>query len=435
MSHMGENILVSRKELKRYKVIDRWIQGSITGGEAAELLGLSYRQVCRLKKRVLEEGEMGIIHKNRGRKPAHAFSDETRQWILKCHQSDMYQGCNDVHFAELLAKYEGMTVSPSTVRRIRSQAGIPPKRKRRPSRVHRPRERKPQAGMLVQMDGSPHAWLEDRAAPMSLLAAIDDATGRIVAAIFRPQEDTEGYFRLTEQMIREAGIPMCVYSDRHMIFRSPNDKQTIEQELAGEPMPLSQFGQALEELGVTHLKAMTPQAKGRVERLFQTLQDRWIVELRLRGIDSLEAANQVLPELVKAHNEQFAVAPRETVSAFVPLEQDQSLERILCYRDQRTLSAGETIAYEGKTYMVDSVNGKQVIPIKTRVEVRKTLDGKLFVRYKGKDFPLKETVKPERQLPQKQKASSERKPHKPAPNHPWRQYGRTQSRSRIQQRA
>ena len=422
---------MTRKELKRYTVIDRWIRGLITGGEAAELLQLSYRQVCRLKKRVLEEGETGVIHKNRGRKPSHALSNETRQRILELHQSECYKDCNDVHFAELLAKYEGIQVSASTVRRIRKDAGIQPKRKRRPAKVHRPRERKPQAGMLVQMDGSPHRWLEDRAQPMSLLAAIDDATGKILAAVFRPQEDTEGYFRLTQQMIEKEGIPMCVYSDRHMIFRSPNDKQTIEEELAGEPVPLSQFGQALEELGVTHIKATTPQAKGRIERLFQTLQDRWVVEFRLRGIDTIQEANQVLPELIQAHNAQFAVEPKDPESAFVPLEPEQDLNLILCYRDQRVLSAGETISYEGETYRIDITGNKQVIPIKTRVEVRKTLDRKLFVRYKGNDYPLRKTVKPKRP-PQKKKASSGRKPHKPAPNHPWRQYGRT---SRIRQRA
>jgi hypothetical protein len=270
---------------------------------------------------------------------------------------------------------------------------------------------------------------------MSLLAAIDDATGKVVAALFRPQEDTEGYFRLTRQMIEQTGIPMSVYSDRHMIFRSPNEKQTIEQELAGEPVPLSQFGQALEELGVTHIKALTPQAKGRIERLFQTLQDRWIVELRLRGIDTIEEANTVLPELIKAHNEQFAVEPRDPESAFVPLEQGQALDLILCYREKRTLGTGETIAYKGKTYTIDRSDHQQTIPRKTRVEVRETLDGRLFVRHKGVDYPLKETVKPKRQSLQKQKASSEKQPHKPALNHPWRQYGRTQSKSRIRQRA
>jgi len=286
-------VTLSKKELKRYRVICQWIDGFITGREAAELLGISYRQVCRLKKRVLKEGEAGLIHKNRGRKPVHALPEETRRRILELHQSQQYKDCNDVHFAELLAKYEGIHISPSTVRRLRLQAHIQAKRKRRPSKVHRPRERKPQAGMLVQMDGSPHPWLEDRAEPMSLLAAIDDATGRIVAALFRPQEDTEGYFRLTQQMIEKEGIPMSVYTDRHMIFRSPNEKQTIEQQLNGEPEPLSQFGQALKDLGVTHIHALSPQAKGRIERLFQTLQDRWVIEFRIRGVCTIEEANRV----------------------------------------------------------------------------------------------------------------------------------------------
>jgi hypothetical protein len=183
--------------------------------------------------------------------------------------------------------------------------------------------------MLVQIDGSFHRWLEDRAEPMALLAAIDDATGKILAAVFRRQEDTEGYFLLIRQMIEQYGIPMSIDSDRHMIFCSPNEKRSIEQELAGESVPLSQFGRALKDLGITHIKAMTPQAKGRIERLFQTLQDRWVVELRLRGIQTLEEANQVLPELVKEHNEKFAVAPLEPESAFVPLEPGQSLDLIL----------------------------------------------------------------------------------------------------------
>ncbi|QZT32852.1 ISNCY family transposase [Caldalkalibacillus thermarum TA2.A1] len=416
---------MSKKELMRYKVVSRWIDGLITGSEAAELLNLSYRQVCRLKKRILEEGESGVIHKNKGRKPAHALDDEVRQRILELHQSERYKNCNDVHFAELLAKYEGIEVSPSTVRRIRLAARIKAKRKRRPSKAHRPRKRKPQAGMLVQMDGSFHRWLEDRAEPMCLLAAIDDATGRIVAAVFRPQEDTEGYFLLTRQMIEREGIPMSIYSDRHMIFRSPHDKLTIEQELAGESKPLSQFGQALRDLGIEHIQAHTPQAKGRIERLFETLQDRWIVELRLRGVDSIEEANRVLPELIEEHNKAFAVEPTDPHSAFVPLEQNQpDLDLILCYRHWRTLGTGQTLSFDHKTYAIAEGSQKSVIPPippKTRVEVRQTLDGRLFVWYKGKAYALKEIPKPKRQAaPSKQKAGSERKPHKPDENHPWR---------------
>jgi transposase len=423
---------MTRQELNRYKVIRQHIEGFITGGEAANQIGISIRQVYRLKKRVLEEGEMGIIHKNRGRKPAHAISDELRQTILELRTSDRYRDCNDHHFVELLAKHEGIEVSPSTVRRIRCEAQIKPKRNRRPPKAHRPRERKAQEGMLVQMDASPHHWLENRSEPFSLHAAIDDATGKIVAATFRLQEDAAGYFMITQQMIEKHGIPMGIYSDRHTIFRSPNEKQSIEQELAGEPMPLSQFGQALKELGITHIKATTPQAKGRIERLFQTLQDRWVVELRIRGVNTLEEANQVLPELIEDHNQKFAVEPQDPQSAFVPLQPGQSLDLILCYRDQRTLGSGETISYKSKTYKIDTTEQRQTIPPKTRVEVRQTLGGDLFIWYKGKGYPLRETTKPQRQTaPQKEKASSERKPHKPAANHPWRQ----NPTSRIPQRA
>lgn len=172
-------------------------------------------------------------------------------------------------------------------------------------------------------------------------------------------------------MIEQYGIPMSIDLDRHMIFCSPNEKRYIEQELAGESVPLSQFGRALKDLGITHIKAMTPQAKGRIERLFQTLQDRWVVELSLRGIQTLEEANQVLPELIKEHNEKFAVAPLEPESAFVPLEPGQSLDLILCFRDQRIVGPGETISYRGKTYILDVPNSSPTIPAKTPVEVRK----------------------------------------------------------------
>ena len=251
---------LSKKELMRYKVICQWMDGLITGSEAAERLQLSYRQVLRLKKRALLEGETGVIHKNRGRKPAHALDEGTRQTILSLHQSEKYKECNDVHFAELLAKYEGIQISPSTVRRIRREAHIPAKRKRRPPKAHRPRTRKPQAGMLVQMDGSFHPWLEDRHPPFSLLAAVDDATGKIVAAVFRQQEDTEGYFHLTRQMIEREGIPMSIYSDRHR-SSFPQRHAHPGTGTGRESKPLSQFGQALKELGIERVQAYTPKRK------------------------------------------------------------------------------------------------------------------------------------------------------------------------------
>lgn len=346
--------------------------------------------------------------------------------------SDRYKNSNDHHLSQLLVEHEGIEVSPSTIRRIRQDASIPPKKKRRPPKAHRSRDRRAREGELLQLDGSPHHWLEDRAKPFSLLAAIDDATGKIAAAVFRPEEDTEGYFQLTEQMARNVGIPMSVYTDRHMIFRSPKDKLTIEQELAGETVPLSQYGQALKELGIEHILAFTPQAKGRVERLFQTLQDRWVIELRLMGVATLEEANKCLPKLIEKHNQMFAVLPKENESAFIPLEPGQSLELILAYRDSRKFNTGETISYQGKTYAIEP-GRKHSIPLKASVGIRETLERRLFAVYRGQFYPLKEVEKPQKKdATELKKAGLERKPHKPAAAHPWRQYKRT---PRIAQKA
>jgi len=426
-----ERISLTESELRRYKVISHWMEGSITGVEAATKLGLSYRQVIRLKKKITEEGAAGMIHKNSGRKPAHALQDSLKKIIFDHLRGDKYQNCNDHHLSELLAEHEKIKVSPSTIRRIRCEAGLPPKKKRRPPKSHRSRMRRAQKGELIQLDGSPHHWLEDRAESFSLLAAIDDATGKIVAAVFRPEEDTKGYFQLTEQMTTNEGIPMAVYTNRHMIFRSPNDKLTIEQELAGETVPLSQYGQALKELGIEHILAFTPQAKGRVERLFQTLQDRWVIELRLMGVKTLEEANRCLPKLIEKHNRLFAVSPSDKENAFIPLRPEQSLELILAYRDSRKFNTGETISYRGTTYTVEPGRSHS-IPLKASVEIRATLEQKLYAHYKGQFYPLMKIEKPHKPMPETKKAGLEKRTHKPAVDHPWRQY---KSTSRIAQQA
>lgn len=414
-----ETITLTKKELRRYVAIQHWASGNTTGYKVAATLGLSYRQVIRLKQKLVKEGAEGIIHGNRGRKPAHTLPEATRKTIVELMTGE-YHNANDSHFSDLLAEHEEIYVSPSTIRRIRQGENIPPKKMRNSPKAHRSRERRPREGELLQMDGSPHRWLEDRADPFSLVAAIDDATGRIPAAVFRPQEDRTGYYLLTKQIVENWGIPEGAYTDCHTIFRSPKEKQTIEQELAGEAPALSQFGKVLEELGVQHILARSPQAKGRVERLFQTLQDRWTIELRIRGVNTIEEANKCLPELIALHNRRFAVEPAEKELAYVPLESGQNLDLILSYRENRILNRGETIAFRGKTY---AVVGNHSIPLKAKVEVRVTLGNELFAIYKGKSYPLREIVQPKRQVtPETKKAGLERRPHKPAVDHPWRRY-------------
>jgi hypothetical protein len=265
--------------------------------------------VLRLKKRYLTEGPQGFAHKNRGRKPVHALSDTIRKQVADLYQNTYFKS-NNTHYSELLEERESIKLSPSSVRRILLDRGRKQNNQRRRKKAHQPRDRKPQAGMLWQIDASSHAWLEDRGPALTLLGAIDDATGLVVGAVFRPTETQEGYFTVMRQAIEAYGIPLALYSDRHTIFRSPNEKLTLEQELAGETMPLSQFGKAMAELQITHIKAQTPEAKGRIERLWGTFQDRLILELLLLGVLTLDEANRVLSERIAKHNAKFRETKR-----------------------------------------------------------------------------------------------------------------------------
>ncbi|MBX6396247.1 MAG: ISNCY family transposase [Alicyclobacillaceae bacterium] len=413
---------MTNRELKRALVLERLVKKDISLTEAAHLLRLSTRQILRLKARYLQHGSEGLIHRNRGRKPAHALPQNLKDHILALFQSPRYQGANDCHFADLLREHEQISISPSTVRRIRIQAGLSSRRRRRPPKSHRPRPRKPQAGLLWQIDASPFDWLEDRGPRLSLLAAIDDATGQVVGAVFRPQEDLAGYFEVMRQGILAHGVPVALYSDRHTIFCSPREPLTIEQQLAGQQQPLSQFGQALAELGITHYKARTPQAKGRIERLWQTLQSRLVIELRLRNVCSLEEANAVLPELIARHNARFAVRPDQAQSAYRPLPRPLDLRYVLCFRDDRTVGTGQTISYQGTLYTLAVPRSVQAPPPKTRVQVRQTLEGEIVACYQGALIPLRPAnlSSPAASPPVQKKTAGPRPPHRPAADHPWR---------------
>lgn len=270
--------------------------------------------------------------------------------------------------------------------------------------------------MLWQIDATPYAWLEERAPVFALHAAIDDATGIVVGGIFLPNECREGYARVMQQGILRYGIPLGLYSDRHTIFRSPNEKLTIEQEIAGETQPLSQFGMAMAELHIEHIKGLTPQAKGRIERLWLTLQDRLVIELRLLGVTTLEEANQALPDLLRKHNRKFAVKAKETESAYIPLDSGIKMNYVFSIRVRRQLGTGHTLSYRGKIYTFATPTSYR-FPAKTSVEVRETLSGEIAVWHKGEALLLRETCKPEKQEKKKAEPAPTRKP---AADHPWR---------------
>lgn len=415
-------VTLSEHEEKRFWVINEVLVGGLTIAEAATALKLSERQVKRLKAAVSKEGLAALAHGNRGRRPVHAIPAEVVEKVRILAQST-YRDSNDTFLSELLAEYEQIMISPSSVRRILRAAGFPSPRKHKPPKTHPRRQRKSQFGMLIQIDGSPHPWFEDRGPSCSLLAAIDDATGQIVAAVFRPTEDFIGYCLLLEQILAHYGIPLTIYSDRHTIFRSPKqDEFTLEQELAGQTEPRSQFGRILDDLGIEHIPARSPQAKGRIERLWETLQGRLPVLFRIAGIATLEQANDYLKAYIPKHNQQFAVTPTESTALFRPLPSHLSLAQLLSWKEPRTLNPGHTISWENQTYRVIPPNRGAYISPKASVTVHRHHDGRISVSHNGQIYATEILVKLPRQSTTIVDPLSEPKSraHKPAPNHPWR---------------
>lgn len=261
-----ETFTLSQKELQRVAVISRCVKGEMACASAAELLSLSVRHIKRLKKRWREGGEAALAHANRGRPSQRRLPDEKRKNILRLARAK-YPGFNDHHLAEKLNEVEGLRLSREALRRLLRQAGIGSPRKRRAPAHRQRRLRVAREGELVQLDASPHDWLEGRGPRLTVLGMQDDATGKILAAQFFLAETTEGYFHLLQRLLRRFGIPVAFYGDRSGIFVRHDDHWTLEEELAGQRQP-TRFGRALQQLGITFIAAQSPQAKGRVERLW-----------------------------------------------------------------------------------------------------------------------------------------------------------------------
>ena len=418
-----ETFNMTKQEVTKLRVIDQTIAKNITVREAAELLNLTERQVLRLKKGVLEQGATFVIHKNRGRKPGHAISDSTKDKIVKLKQSEVYQEANFAHFQELIGKYEGISVSYPTVYRALKKAGITSPKKKRKHKVHNRRKRKPQEGMLVQIDASPHPWIIGGES-FSLHGAIDDATGKVLGLRFENNECLRGYFEVMEQILTHNGIPISIYNDRHTIFRSPNDgKLSIEEQLQGKQVNLTQFGRAMDELGITVIYAKSAQAKGRIERLWETLQSRLPVEFKIRGINTMEAANAFLAEYIDEFNELFSIEPENPTSAFRQLADSIDLSTILCVKDERLVSDGSGFSYGGQYYQLTK-NGKiPSITHKARITILDNHKDELRAMYKGEVYETKMLAEKPHKMPlEKPKEKTKSKPLvRPADNHPWRE--------------
>lgn len=383
-----ETVLLNQREQQRVMVLNRVERGEVTGREAAELMGLCVRQLRRLLAAYRKEGVAAIAHGNRGRRAVHAVGEGVRKLVVEM-ASGPYVGCNHHHLTELLAEREGVHLSRSTVRRILIGAGLGSPRRRRHPKHRCRRERMPQEGMLLQVDGSRHDWLQGRGPYLTLVAAIDDATGMVPYALFREQEDAQGYFLLMQQVIQEKGIPMALYSDCHGIFqRSPEETETLQEQLSGERQP-TQFGRALKELGIQPIFASSPQAKGRVERLFGTLQDRLVAELRLARASNVDEANRVLCAFLPCYNAQFAVPAAQPGLAYRQVPPEVDLEGVLCFKYQRTVANDNTVRFFGRTLQL-LPDLDRVSYARARVQVQERLDGSLAVAYQGKVIATQE---------------------------------------------
>jgi len=404
-------IAMSQKERQRYHLLEMVIGGKITLKETDKQMGVSYRQAKRLKKKLISEGAEGLIHGNRGRPSPRALSHELAETILDLSLTK-YTNFNDTHFTEKLGEEEGITVSRDTVRRLRRTNGIKPKRRRRAKRHFKRRTRSPQEGMMVLWDGSPHRWFGKDTSPCCLMAAIDDATGRLLDAFFLPYECSFGYLKLLEHVVNQYGIPASIYQDRHSTLKRNDDNWTLEEQLRGE-QDSTQVGGALKSLGITPIFALTPQAKGRVERLFGVLQDRLIAEMGLRNITETAVANSFLTKhFIADYNRRFAIDPEVSQPAWRKVSRNVDIERIISFRYQAVVGNDNTVRLGGIVIDIPEGPHKRGYA-KAKVEVRQLLDGSWRVYYKDKliahtdPTPLKEPIRAKPRRKSRARAASE----------------------------
>jgi transposase len=408
---------MSTTELSRLEVMQRVAEKRLSQKEAGEMLGVSVRQVKRLLKGYRRDGASGLISQQRGKASNHQLSEGVKQKVLD-FLKEKYQGFGPTLACEKLVEVEGLQISAESVRQMMISERLWKARKERKVIVHQMRERRACFGELVQIDGSPHAWFEQRGPSCTLLVAIDDASGKLVGLLFVDQESFHNYARLVKPYFEQFGKPVAFYSDKHGIFR-------VNQPSVGKEAGLTQFGRAMQNLDIAILCANSPQAKGRVERANQTLQDRLVKELRLQGISNLAQANAYLPEFMADFNRRFGVAPRSQHDAHRPLATTENLAHILAWQEPRTLSKNLTVQFKKVVYQIQTDRPTYALR-NTQVTVCEDGIGQVTVLYKGKPLAFSIFHQQEHQaeiVDTKEvdlALQNQRKAYKPAPDHPWR---------------
>ena len=361
---------MTTKEQRRAWVLTRVVKGELTMAEGAELVGLSERQLWRLRAAYERDGPAGLVHGNRGRSSTRRLEAGMRARIIELRRA--YGDVNDTHLTELLAEREAIVISRESLRQVLRAAGIASPRRHRSPHYRSRRPRMPAEGLLLQLDGSRHDWLEGRGPWLALVGAIDDATGKVPAAVFREQEDAAGYLTILRDTIETCGIPGAIYRDRHSAF-APTNPGPSEP---GAPAELSQVGRALVELGVGSIVAGSAQAKGRIERLWGTFQDRLVVELRLAGVDDLASANAFLGSYLVRHNARFAVPAADPVPAWRPVPAGLRLDRVLVFKYRCKVARDHTVHLDRRVLQLPPGRGGRGYAGRI-VEVHLRLDGSI----------------------------------------------------------
>jgi transposase len=448
---MGQ-LLMGVKEAVRLAAVREAHEGRISISDGMRRTGLSRSQFLRYKKRFKRLGPPGLIHAGRGRTSVRRLASAIRERVLTLLEDPI--PLNDCHIRDLLSA-EGVTLSADSVRRIRRQRGLPPKQRHRPRKYRQRRERKAQEGAMVLIDGSPFRWLGAEQPESTLLGAIDDATGKVLALTFRDQEDLHGFTLVLRDLVRGDGVPWTLYGDRAGILVRNDRHWTIEEELEGRQRP-SHFGLMLEALGIRYIAALSPQAKGRIERLWRTLQDRLAAELALNQCHTRSQAEAFLPRFRERHNQCFARPPRETQSAWRQAPAD--LDRLLGCRYPRVVRLDNTVPLAGEILQIPAGPGGRSYA-HCRVQVRELLDGRRLVFHQQRlilecpalpgDFTLapRASAQPHFKDPERPRIRSAPRPAraavaspaylasiKPKPNHPFRRSYKTIPQNRKETR-
>jgi transposase len=420
MKNVGD-IKLALKQARKVYVFEKLQEGKMTNAEAAFALKLSVRQIQRIKKAFETKRHEAFQHGNTGRKPAHAFGENLKKRVLEV--ALLYRETSCQHISELIMEHDGVCISAKSIIRILKEKGIDLACAHKGARRRQRRERRKKRGELVQIDASPFDWLSD-GVMRSLHGAIDDATGEVVALWLAETEQINGYFHVLENMIQTSGVPRALYMDGHTIFYSPlGGKLTEEEELEGKTVALTQFGNVLDILGIQPIRACSPQAKGRVERLWRTLQMRLPVDMRVEGIRGVEEANRFLREYIKRHNDRFAVEASDAESAYQPGPPGALMRFILCVREKRKTAGDSSISWKGKTYVIEEEDGEQRLFSRgSAISVLTLMDGSIAAQHGVEILSVREIAR-KTKIEKKEIIKEEKdlkKAYKPAPDHPWR---------------